>query len=154
MRKLFLSSVALVSLSIFLVAKAEVDIRRDFVVEAVEKVKPAVVNISTLQRIIVRDQFESFFGLYYGPEREAERKSLGSGVLVDEDGYILTNSHVVQRATKIEVAIGTNFYPARLIAVSPAIDVALIKIESRGAKFHPVKFARDDDVLLGETVIA
>ncbi len=138
-----------------LVAKAEVDIRRDFVVEAVEKVRPAVVNISTLQRIIVRDQWETALGSFYGPAHEAERKSLGSGVLVDEDGYILTNSHVVQRATRIEVAIGTNFYPAKLIAVSPTIDVALLKIESRGVgKFRAITFARDDDVLLGETVVA
>src|SRR5436190_2870691 len=104
-------------------AAADPDIRRDAIVESVEKVKPSVVNINTLERILVRDQFETFFGLFYGPPREAENPSLGSGVIVDEDGYILTNNHVVQRATQIQVVIGTNYYAADLVATSPTVDV-------------------------------
>ena len=149
------AAVALVALFVCAGARADIDPRRDAVVEAVEKVKNSVVNINTTQRTVVRDQFETFFGLFYGPERETERKSLGSGVIVDEEGYLLTNNHVVQRANEIQVIIGTNSYPARLIAVSPTIDVALLKIDARnGEKFQAVKIARDDDVLLGETVVA
>ncbi|MEO5802746.1 MAG: trypsin-like peptidase domain-containing protein [Verrucomicrobiota bacterium] len=137
-------------------AQAQVDIRRDAVVEAVEKVKSSVVNINTVQRIRVRDQFETPFGLYYGPEHEADRASLGSGVIVDEDGYILSNNHVVQRAAEIQVLIGTNNYRAELVAASPTVDVALLKIvkHQKNEKFHAIKFARDDDVLLGERVVA
>lgn len=137
-------------------ARGETDIRRDAVVEAVEKVNNAVVNINTLERIRVRDQFDTFFGMFYGPEHDADRASLGSGVIVDENGYILSNNHVVQRATQIQVVIGTNNYKAELIAASPTVDVALLKIVKRrpDEKFHAVKFARDDDVLLGQTVIA
>lgn len=137
-------------------ARGEIDIRRDAVVAAVEKVNYAVVNINTLERIRVRDQFETPLGMFYGPEHDADRASLGSGVIVDENGYILSNNHVVQRATQIQVVIGTNNYKAEVIAASPTVDVALLKIVKRrpDEKFHAVKFARDDDVLLGQTVIA
>ncbi len=156
MRNFFRKKCGLIALIFFAVSsQADIDVRRDAVVEAVEKVKPSVVNINTSERIIVRDQFETFFGMYYGPEHEDQRNSLGSGIIVDEDGYILTNNHVVQRATQIQVTVGTNYYPARMIAVSPTIDVALLKIEPKNnEKFHAIKLAREDDLLLGETVIA
>lgn len=81
--------------------------------------------------------------------------SLGSGVIVDEEGFILTNTHVVQRADKIAVIIGTNVYDAKLEAGSPTSDIALLKITPKNReKFQAIKFAKDDDLLLGETVIA
>src|SRR5262249_32550374 len=132
-------------------SRAEIDIRRDAIVEAVEKVKPSVVNINTLERVTVQDEFETPFGKFYGPSHEQDNPSLGSGVIVDEDGYILTNNHVIQRATQIQVAIGTNYYAADLIPTSPTIETDLIRIRKKvkDEKFHAIKFPRDDDVLLG-----
>lgn len=135
---------------------AQADIRKDAIVQAVEKVKDSVVNISTKTIIRTQDPFEQFFGEFFGhSQRYRESFSLGSGVIIDEDGYILSNNHVVQRANEIQVTVGTNLYTARLIASSPTVDVALLKIDPRNSeKFQAIKFARDDDVLLGETVIA
>jgi S1-C subfamily serine protease len=86
------------------------DAARDPVVLAVQRVLPAVVNIST-ERIVERefnDPFEELFQqFFHQPHRPQVRgvQSLGSGVIVDEDGWIVTNWHVVQRATKINVIL-------------------------------------------------
>ena len=136
---------------------AETDLRRDAVVEAVDRVLPSVVNIGTATLINVQDPFEQWLREYFTHSRARPRVqySLGSGVIVDEAGYILTNDHVVRRANRIAVTIHTNSYEAKLIASSPRSDVALIKIEPRaGEKFRAVRFGRDDDILLGETVLA
>ncbi len=147
----------ILSLFLAVTARAEADPRRDLIVQAVEKVKDCVVNISTKTLVRVQDPFEEFFGQFYGNSQQRYRESfsLGSGVIIDEDGYILSNNHVIERANQIQVTVGTNLYNARLVATSPTVDVALLKIDPRnGQKFQAIKFARDDDVLLGETVIA
>jgi S1-C subfamily serine protease len=137
------------------------DIRRDATVEAVERVLPSVVNIATETMIQVRDPFEDmlrqFFDPYHRQQAPNSQLSLGSGVIIDEDGYILTNDHVVRRADKIWVKVYTNEtpYEAKLIATNPKRDVALLKLQAKpGEHFAAVKFAPDDDLLLGETVIA
>ena len=97
-------------LSIIILSKSynEEDPRKNAIVKAVEKVSPAVVNIST-EKVIVQ-RYDPFFGfgggLFYDPEdffgrhyyRKFKAKSLGSGVIIDEDGYILTNEHIISRA--------------------------------------------------------
>lgn len=143
-------------------AQAEVDVRRDAVVEAIARTRPSVVNISTEELVEVRDQFEDPFFEFFSPFHRRPfrthiepRYSLGSGVIIDDEGFILTNAHVVQRANRIAVVIGTNLYDAKLEAISGTSDIALLKIEPKaGEKFPAVKFAKDDDLLLGETVIA
>jgi len=85
---------------------AEPDIRRDATVVAVEKVMPSVVNIATETIIHVRDPFEELFRLwdpYHRRQPPNSQYSLGSGVVIDEAGYLLTNDHVVRRADKIVV---------------------------------------------------
>ena len=160
------TSVAALSLSLALclaaivpVAAAATDIRRDAVVAAVAKVRPSVVNISTEQLVEVQDPFDDWFLEFFAPYHRRQRQtefmpfSLGSGVVVDEEGYILTNHHVVQRADRIVVLVGTNRYEAKVEAGSPASDIALLKIQPR-EKLQPIQFGRDDDLLIGETVIA
>src|SRR6185369_10206701 len=83
--------------------------------------------------------------------------SLGSGVVIDEAGYLLTNDHVVRRADQIGVkfATGTNVYEATVVAHDEKNDVALLKLKAApGEKFRAIRFAREDDLLLGETVLA
>jgi serine protease Do len=137
------------------------DIRRDATVRAVEKVMPSVVNIATETIIHVRDPFEEFFRQfmypYHSRQPTSAQYSLGSGVVIDEAGYLLTNDHVVRRADKIAVKFctGTNVYEATVVATDPKSDVALLKLKARpGEKFSAIKFAPEDDLLLGETVLA
>jgi len=82
--------------------------------------------------------------------------SAGSGVIIDEEGYVLTNVHVVEDATEIMVTLSDKrSYPADLVIGTRKSDVALLKIRAKpGEKFVPVEFAADEDLLLGETVIA
>ncbi len=139
---------------------AEPDIRRDAAVEAVRQVMPAVVNISTEEVVPIRDPLENlfrdFFDPYYRRRQPDTQYSLGSGVIIDEEGYILTNFHVVGRARRVLVTLqdGRGF-EAEKVAVSSATDVALIRIRANaGEKFTAIRFAGDDDLLLGETVLA
>ena len=113
------------------------DAARDPVVLAVQKVLPAVVNIST-ERIVERqfnDPFDELFRQFFGqpplPRMEGVQ-SLGSGVIVDEDGWIVTNWHVVRRATKITVVLadGTKF-DAQYVSGDEKNDLALLKIQPK-----------------------
>ncbi len=134
------------------------------VVKAVSEVLPSVVNIGT-ERIVSRpysrwganDPFESMFRDFFAEQGAVNTTSLGSGCIIDPSGLIITNSHVVSRATKITVTLddGTQ-YTAREIASDDLNDIALLKIENPpdGKKFKPMKFAKPEDLLLGETVIA
>src|SRR5438093_8028986 len=84
----------------------EPDIRRDVVVVAVEKIAPAVVNIATERIIEYRDPFADMFSDFFRPyHRQGTQRSLGSGVFIDDSGYLVTNFHVVQRASKITVVL-------------------------------------------------
>ena len=83
---------------------AESDVRRDATVVAVEKVMASVVNIATETVIQVRDPFEELFRQVWGPYHRQQppnsQYSLGSGVVIDEDGYVLTNDHVCAGRTR------------------------------------------------------
>src|SRR5438067_163325 len=81
----------------------EPDIRRDATVAAVEEVMPSVVNIATETIVEYEDFYQRIFREFFGrgniaPQRQRQL-SVGSGVIIDEDGYVLTNLHVVRRAS-------------------------------------------------------
>ena len=133
------------------------DVRHDAVVDAVRKVMPSVVNIATKNFVRVRDWREELYDQYFGRQAADAPYSLGSGVIIDEDGYLLTNDHVVQRADQIQVMLanGGSVYSAKLVARDSQNDIALLKLLApTGEKFTAIKFADDDDLLLGETVLA
>src|SRR5439155_7457596 len=138
----------------------EADARRDATVDAVERVMPSVVNIGTETIVESNDPFEQmlreFWGPYYRRRQPDAHFSLGSGVVIDEEGYVLTNLHVVRRATKVRVILADGReFEAQPIVGNTRMDVALLKLVTNGkVKFHAVKFAKDDDLLLGETVLA
>lgn len=138
------------------------NIRKTPVVQAVSKTLSSVVNIRTETVVEVRDPFtelfQDFWNPYYRQPRQDVRRSLGSGVVIHAEGYVLTNDHVVRRATKIRVkfADGREFEADR-VAYDQRSDLALLKIKvPKGLdnKFQTIKFGRDSDLLLGETVIA
>jgi len=148
-----------VALAVAAAAMGATEVRRDATVTAIEKVMPAVVNIATETIVPSRHPLEELLREFYDPyyRRQPQRQySLGSGVIIDEEGYVLTNEHVVRRASRISVRLadGREFDCER-VATSARNDVALLKIKtSAKERFAAVPFARDDDLLLGETVIA
>lgn len=119
------------------------------VVQVVRKVGAAVVHIRTEVPIQRSDVFG--WGL---PQTGV---STGSGVLVDPDGYVVTNEHVIRGAQKIEVFLagddGTHPYPGELVNADFDHDLALVKI-TRAERFPSVVIGRSDDLMIGETVIA
>ena len=140
--------------------------RRTPVVEVVSEVLPSVVNIGTEKIVKVRytdpsrrvrgDLFDQFFSDFFGPPRkEGYRRShsLGSGVIIDPRGYILTNYHVIERASVIRVTLSDESkYEAVFLAGDEISDLALIKIDPVKS-LKAVTFGKDDDLMLGETVI-
>ena len=98
--------------------------------------------------------FDFFFGFpQQGTPKQRELTGSGSGVIITEDGYIVTNNHVIDGATTIEVTLNNNqTYKATLVGTDPATDVALLKIDANGLPTIP--FGDSDKLRLGEWVIA
>lgn len=119
-------------------------------VDAVVYVK---VTASESMQSVPNSIFDFFFGSPQGSPQQRERVGSGSGVIIREDGYIVTNNHVIEGATKIEVTLNTNHtYTATLVGTDPATDIALLKIDASGLPVVP--FGDSDKLRLGEWVIA
>jgi serine protease Do len=134
------------------------DIRRDATVTAVEATMPSVVNISAKTVVQRRGYFYDWWRDNWAPfyQELPPQMSAGSGVIIDEEGYVVTNVHVVQDANEITVKLSDGrVLPAEVLAGTRRSDVALLKIQGNaGEKFKPIKLAAENDLLLGETVIA
>jgi serine protease Do len=137
--------------------------------DAASKVSSSVVSIFAEQTVQVQSPFgfpddafkdffgEDFFKHFFGtpPSKEEKRtvRSLGSGVIVTGDGYILTNNHVVANAEKLSVVIGDNkTYDAKVVGTDPPTDVAVIKIDADN--LPAATLGNSDDVKVGQWVIA
>ncbi len=125
--------------------------------DLVEQVQPGVVYISTtqVQQVQRRVAANPFFGApSYGVPEARIAESLGSGFIIDDDGHILTNSHVIEGATSIRVTFhdGT-VRDADIVGVDPLTDIAVIRVEPFDAML-PLPLANSDDVRVGEWVIA
>jgi serine protease Do len=130
-------------------------------VEIAGKVTPFVVSISAKRTIehpsieetpLFKGPFEKFFRRFREEER-FETEGLGSGVIVKEDGYILTNNHVVEMAEEIQVSVFENqVFKAEIIGRDPTTDVAVIKIEGNGLPVAPL--GDSDQAEVGEWVLA
>ncbi len=136
--------------------------RRTPLVRAIEKVSPAVVNIYTTEiSRSVRNPFRSFgnnlfdqFFKDFIPPAENQRRSPGSGVLINGEGFILTNEHVIAKAAKIHVTLSDKQeFDASVIGADIKSDLAIIKIDP-GKPLPYVKIGRSDDLMIGEQVLA
>jgi len=125
-------------------------------------VTPTVVHIRTTyegrkysSRSPYEDLFRDFFGERYG-DREREmpkQRGSGSGVIISENGYIITNNHVIDNASEIEVLLNDNrTFKATLEGADPTTDLAVIKIEARN--LATIKFGNSDKLQIGEWVLA
>ena len=122
---------------------------------AVEAVVYVEVTVQRQSRSI--DPFEFFFGFGdgygFGQPRSQEQKGSGSGVIIRPDGYIVTNNHVVNGATTIQVTLNNNQqYEATVVGTDPATDVAIIKVDATGLPTIPL--GDSDKLRLGEWVLA
>jgi len=129
----------------------------------VKSVIPSVVAVKTSKKIGIRRQyglgpFEFFFGSPGGqfngpPDQALVQNSLGSGVVVTNEGHIITNNHVVDRVDEIEVQLSDGrTKKARLVGADPQLDLAVLKIDDPGVK--PLKLADSDTVQPGDFVLA
>ena len=149
----------------------------------VNKVEPAVVNISTTQ-IIAKgkgharrggdgddddddqsqgggqtqtDPFQDFFNRFFDSPDQGEQaeRSLGSGVIVDKKGFILTNNHVIDQATKIQVQLNDDqtLYTAKVVGIDKETDLAVIKIDA-GQDLPTAQLGNSDAVQVGDWVLA
>ena len=115
-----------------------------------ERLMPSVVNISTTQTITTNTNpfpfqfppgspFEDMFK-EFGTPQERQSTALGSGFIIDENGIVVTNNHVIQDAEDIIVRVnGDKEYKAKVIGADPLSDIAVLKLETK-EKFIPVKF--------------
>jgi serine protease Do len=126
-----------------------------------EKVTPAVVHIRSTQsgtsasrETQFFDPFREFFGPDSGPRAEMRpSQSTGSGVIINENGYIVTNNHVVKGAEVLEVTLQDNrTYKADVVGTDPDTDIALIKIQEKGLPH--LAFVNSDDAKVGQWVLA
>jgi serine protease Do len=131
----------------------------DAFVNLADAVTPAVVRIESVRRgqpvdsEEIPDQFRRFFNLPEGDEA-APRVAGGSGFIISEDGYILTNNHVVEGADQLTVFLSDRrYYQAEIIGNDPFTDVAVIKIDA-GEPVPAMSFGDSDDVRVGEWVLA
>ncbi len=161
----WIAVVFLITISVpAVMAQGPVDGQLRSYADVAEKTMPAVVNIST-DKIVDRSaqhpfmndpMFKRFFNMpdddvHNNPERMEH--SLGSGIVISSDGYILTNNHVVENATKIRVTfVGEKEYEAEIIGTDPPTDVALIKIAAEGLPF--IQIGESDRLRVGDQVMA
>ena len=132
----------------------------------VQRAAPAVVNVYTrrVERVAQRPSpmfddpfFRRFFGdlAPFGPPRERIAQSLGSGVIVEPDGVIVTNNHVVEGATEIVVALSDRReFEARVVAADPRVDLAVLRIDTEGEILPHLEFRDSDDLQVGDLVVA
>jgi len=142
--------------------------------DLIKGVKPAVVNISTTTVVKGLDMHERFFGpsnpanpfrdffgndffdRFFGdsPKREYKQRSLGSGFIIDKEGYILTNNHVVEKAQSIKVKLSDGKeYDAQIKGRDPKTDIALIKINAKN-NLPVAALGNSDQIEVGDWVVA
>src|SRR6201995_1754876 len=126
----------------------------------VQRVQPAVVNVYAAK--IVQNHnpflddpiFRRFFGLQGGPQEQMQR-SLGSGVMVDPSGLVVTNVHVIEGADQVKVSLSDKReFEAEIILKDPRSDLAVLRLKDAHEKFPTLDFANSDELLVGDVGIA
>ena len=129
---------------------------QDAFVQVYKNTKDSIVNIRTKKTVVVNtyNPLEELLFGRSGGEEKRESGALGSGFVVSEDGYIVTNNHVVSNADEIFVKFSDGReYKTKRIGTSPEVDIAVLKIESN-EKFKPLEFSDSDKVEIGQWSIA
>ena len=126
----------------------------------VQRVQPAVVNVYAAK--VVRDRnpllddpiFRRFFGVP-GQQPEQMQRSLGSGVMVDSSGLVVTNVHVIEGADEVKVSLSDKReFEAEIVLKDPRSDLAVLQLKGAREKFPTLDFANSDELLVGDVVLA
>nr|MDK2850222.1 serine protease Do [Candidatus Cloacimonadota bacterium] len=131
--------------------------RQNAITRAVAEVEPAVVSVNVIKTQIVRGRYPSSFGFFgffdfFGPIRR-QVQAIGSGIIYNSEGYIITNAHVVQGATDIRVVLpDQREFEADLIGIDSVHDIAKLRIHGNNLPF--AKLGNSDNLIVGEWSIA
>ena len=130
----------------------------------VKRAAPAVVNVyvqHTVQQIVSPFGDDPFFGQLFGERfgvpRERIQNSLGSGVLVDQSGLVVTNNHVIQGSGEAEITVALSDgreFPAKIVLKDEHTDLAVLRLDAKGAQFPVIQFADSDSLEVGDLVLA
>lgn len=123
--------------------------------EAAKKTVPAVVNVKTMQmgREYYGNPLDFWFGIQPQVREVPRNMGIGSGVIITEDGYIITNNHVIEGSDQILVTLNDKReFQAKVIGSDKNTDIALLKIDASG--LQPIEYGDSDDAVLGEWVLA
>ena len=159
-------SLILVTVLLLFIASSSIAATPDFV-QLAKDLKPAVVNISTSKTVKSNrpnipgfgqrpDGFDDFFERFFRdqPQRERKTSSLGSGFIIDTQGHILTNNHVVKGADEIEIKMSDGrSFAAKIIGSDSKLDLALLKIEAE-SNLPVAKLGNSENLQVGEWVMA
>ncbi len=138
----------------------------NLVAKAAAKLSPSVVDVHTEGKAIQVESsplsgdpfFRRFFGgSDFGGAQEGERivpRGAGSGVIISADGYILTNQHVIADAQRMTVQIDGKGYDARVVGSDETTDIAVLKVDPKGARLVPAELGNSDTVHVGDWAIA
>lgn len=129
--------------------------RRSPVVQVVEKVSPAVVYVGTVQVVETRFRNRAYDNFFFGPQEERRAvEGLGSGVIIDAAGLIVTNDHVIRGASEIHVVLADGRQlDAEVIGSDADTDLAVLKVNAKGP-LPAAKLGTSSDLMIGETTIA
>src|SRR6202140_2864658 len=126
----------------------------------VQRVAPAVVNVYASHVVENQNPFmaDPFFRQFFGGggmPREMVQRSLGSGVLVDASGLIVTNYHVIENASDVKIALADKReFPADIVLKDQRSDLAVLRIKGSSERFPTLEFANSDDLQVGDVVLA
>ncbi len=127
----------------------------------VKRVAPSVVNVYAARVVENRNPmlddpiFRRFFGMPGGGSGEQVQRSLGSGVIVDGSGLVVTNNHVIENMSEVKVSLADKReFEAELVLKDPRTDLAVLRIKDANERFPAMEFSNSDDVQVGDVVLA
>ena len=126
----------------------------------VQRVQPAVVNVYAAKTVQNRNPllddpiFRRFFGVP-GQQPEQMQRSLGSGVMVDASGLVVTNNHVIEGADQVKISLADKReFEAEIVLKDSRTDLAVLRVKDGKEKFATLDFANSDELLVGDVVLA
>jgi Do/DeqQ family serine protease len=127
----------------------------------VKRVTPAVVTVSAAKMVENRNPlmddpfFRRFFGPQFGGPRDQVQRSLGSGVIVDSSGFVVTNNHVIDGADQVKIMLADKReFDVDIVLKDPRTDLAVLRVKDRREKFSVLEFSNSDQLEVGDVVLA
>jgi S1-C subfamily serine protease len=115
-------------------------------------------GVAFIESEIEAQEPESFEGFnpFGEPQPEEGGKATGSGFVIDDEGHVITNNHVIEGAGKVTVKLGDSetSYDAEVVGTDPGTDIALLKVDAPAKEFHPLSLGRSSDLEVGDPVVA